>query len=133
MAEIAAAPVFVKMPVQIGSNGQTAHIRSATLTPSTRVERYTDVGGNDHVVGADTVAWQLALDAIQDHATATGLQRFMLSNIGVELSCTATVPGGSYAFKIIGSPLPAGGTGGSLATGTMTYEAFDVVFTAAGS
>ncbi len=133
MAEITAAPVFVKMPVTIGANGQTAHIRSATLTPSTRVERYTDVGGTDHVVGAETVAWQLSVDAIQDHATANGLQLFMLANIGAVLACTAAVPGGSYALKIIGSPLPVGGAGGTLAAGSMTYEAFDVTFTPASS
>ncbi|HWK26153.1 MAG TPA: hypothetical protein VNS09_06300 [Solirubrobacter sp.] len=129
MAEIAAVPVFVKMPVKIGTNGQSAHIRSATLTPSTRVERYTDVAGVDHLVGADVVSWQLAVDAIQDHATATGLQRFMLANIGVLLTCEAAVSGGTYAFKIIGSPLPAGGAGGTLAAGSMTYEAVDVAFT----
>lgn len=129
MAEIAAVPVFVKMPVTIGANGQTAHIRSATLTPTSRVERYTDVGGADHLIGSDVVGWQLAIDAIQDHATATGLQRFMLANIGVELACTAAVPGGDYAFKIIGSPLPVGGAGGTLAAGSMSYEAVDVAFT----
>jgi len=133
MAEIAATPVFVNSPTKIGTNGQSAHITSATLTPSTRVTRYTDVTGKDRVVGATEVAWQLALSTIQDHAAATGLQRFMLDNIGTVLSCETEVPGGKYAYKIIGSPLPAGGAGGALATGSMTYEAFDVAFTATGA
>ena len=127
MAEITAAPVFVNMPVKVGANGQTAHITSATLTPTTRVTRYTDVAGVDHIVGT-APTWALALATIQDHATANSLQLFMLANVGVALSCEATLTGGKYTFKIIGSPLPAGGAGGTLATGSMTYEASDVVW-----
>lgn len=133
MAEITAAPVFVNMTVKIGTNSQTAHVVSATLTPQPRVERYTDVAGKDHLVGGTEVAWQLSIDAIQDHATTNSLQLFMLANIGATLGCEAAVPGGKYAFNIIGSPLPAGGAGGTLARGSMTFEASDVAFTPTGS
>lgn len=130
MAVISSKPFNFRATFTVGTDEYTAHVSKAEWAPSQPTSSWTDLSGTVYNFGGKS-AWVLNLDGAQDWVTANALSAFLTTNDGEELDVELTVPGGTWAGKVIGAATTIGGTVNSPAVFSVALQTIGTpVFTA---
>lgn len=129
MAQIAITPVVLNdIDLIIGADNYEVSVSKVELVPTTPTVTWKGMTPTAVQQLAGTPTWVLNIDYAQDHATASSLSQYLLTNAGTvktiklkpKKAATGTVP--TYTVDALIVPGPIGGSLDQVATGSVSLN-----------